>query len=89
MNLNRRGFLSLFSAAAATAVVDPERLLWVPGRKSISIPKPRVWKVGDTIQIKRPMRFDSLYGPPIRTILFSYEEMMKDIQNDTSGENCL
>jgi len=35
--MNRRSFLSLF---AASAVLDPERLLWVPGRKLISIPTP-------------------------------------------------
>ena len=32
--MNRRGFLALL----AGAVLDPERLLWVPGRKVISIP---------------------------------------------------
>ena len=34
--MNRRGFLALL----AGAVLDPERLLWVPGRKVISIPAP-------------------------------------------------
>ena len=34
--MNRRGFLSML----AGAVLDPERLLWVPGKKLISIPKP-------------------------------------------------
>lgn len=38
--LNRRGFLSLLGAAVSGAVLDPERLLWVPGRKTISIPQP-------------------------------------------------
>ena len=37
MILSRRGFLSAFGA---TAVLDPERLLWRPGAKHISIPKP-------------------------------------------------
>ncbi len=41
MVLNRRGFFSVLSAVAATAVLDPEKLLWVPKRKLISIPKPR------------------------------------------------
>lgn len=35
--LNRRGFLAALTAAF---VVDPERLLWVPGKKLISIAKP-------------------------------------------------
>ena len=33
--MNRRGFLATLAAAF---VADPERLLWVPGRKLISIP---------------------------------------------------
>ena len=36
MPIDRRGFLSLL----ASAVLDPERPLWLPGRKLISIPKP-------------------------------------------------
>ncbi len=35
----RRGFLA---ALIGAAVLDPERLLWVPGKKLISIPKPVV-----------------------------------------------
>lgn len=38
--MNRRGFLSLFGIGAAAVALDPERLLWVPGRKLISIPAP-------------------------------------------------
>ena len=34
--IDRRDFLSLL----ASAVLDPERPLWLPGRKLISIPKP-------------------------------------------------
>lgn len=37
--MNRRGFLSALAAAVAgPMVLDPERLLFVPGRKLISIP---------------------------------------------------
>lgn len=36
--MNRRGFLSLVSAVSATAVLDPEKLLWQRGAKTISIP---------------------------------------------------
>lgn len=39
---NRRGFLKFLGGAAATATLDPERLLWVPGQRVISIPAPRV-----------------------------------------------
>lgn len=38
MALNRRGFLGLLATVAAGATLDPERLLWVPGAKLISIP---------------------------------------------------
>lgn len=39
--MNRRGFFgALFGAAAAAATLDPEKLLWVPGAKLISIPAP-------------------------------------------------
>lgn len=36
--ISRRGFFGLLAAAAA---VDPERLLWIPGRKKIFIPPAR------------------------------------------------
>jgi hypothetical protein len=38
--LSRRGLLGLFAGAAAAVVIDPERALWVPGKKLISIPNP-------------------------------------------------
>ncbi len=37
--MNRRGFLGVLAAAVAGTAFDPERALWVPGRKLISIPK--------------------------------------------------
>ncbi len=36
--MNRRGFLT--TLAAGLVAPDPEKLLWVPGRKLISIPRP-------------------------------------------------
>lgn len=33
--MERRGFLRLFGLGAAGLVLDPERLLWVPGAKRI------------------------------------------------------
>lgn len=38
--MTRRSFFGMLAAGLAAAV-DPERLLWVPGRKLISIPKSR------------------------------------------------
>ena len=37
--MNRRGFFSSLAAIAATATLDPERLLWRPGKKKIFIPR--------------------------------------------------
>ena len=53
--MNRRGFLSVLAAGLAAAV-DPERAIWVPGRKLISIPKPQplvqiYFNVGDIFTI--------------------------------------
>jgi hypothetical protein len=36
--MNRRGFLGALAGAIAGASLDPEQLLWTPGRKLISIP---------------------------------------------------
>jgi hypothetical protein len=38
--MDRRSFLNSVLAFAATATLDPEKLLWTPGRKAFSIPKP-------------------------------------------------
>src|SRR3990167_8945304 len=40
--MNRRSFLSMLGVGTAATIFDPERLLWVPGAKSIFIPKPYV-----------------------------------------------
>lgn len=38
--MNRRAFLATLAAGLAGAAADPERLLWVPGRRKIFIPQP-------------------------------------------------
>lgn len=38
--MDRRGFLQNLMIGAAALTVDPERLLWTPGRKKIFIPSP-------------------------------------------------
>lgn len=41
MTINRRAlFKTLLGGIAAAATLDPEKLLWVPGQKMISIPAP-------------------------------------------------
>jgi hypothetical protein len=65
--MNRRAFFSALAAGIATAQMDPDRLLWVPGRKLISIPAEaprllapdltlttsafRTFRVGDVISV--------------------------------------
>ncbi len=36
--MNRRAFLSGLVASGLTTAIDPERLLWVPGKRTIFIP---------------------------------------------------
>lgn len=38
--MNRRGFLSFLGAAVVVVQADPDRLVWTPGAKLISIPAP-------------------------------------------------
>lgn len=40
--MNRRGFLGALATLAAGHVLDPERLLWVPGAKTFFLPSPYV-----------------------------------------------
>lgn len=58
--IGRRGFLGAIAAAVAGAQLDPERLLWVPGKKLISVPRftaPAGFRIGDTIMIRKPTLF--------------------------------
>lgn len=36
--MDRRGFLKLLAAGTTGLVLDPEKLLWVPGKKKIFLP---------------------------------------------------
>jgi hypothetical protein len=42
MKFSRRGFLTTLLAGAAGAVLDPEKLLWVPGKKTIFLPPTKI-----------------------------------------------
>ena len=46
--MNRRSFLA---SLLATAALDPEKLLWVPGKKTIFIPSARLFYHGDIVGI--------------------------------------
>lgn len=41
LRMNRRGFIGALAAFASGAILDPEKLLWVRGAKTISIPAPQ------------------------------------------------
>lgn len=73
--LNRRGFLGALAAALAGATLDPERLLWRPGAKTIFLPTPQDARVYTSFQeltsavahsISRQLRLTSLDDPPWR-----------------------
>ncbi len=66
--MNRRSFLTALTSFAATAVLDPERLLWRAGTKSIFIPTAHreVSDVIDTIEVIRPQVFFKSYACAIR-----------------------
>ena len=67
---SRRAFLGALAASAAFAL-DPERALWVPGAKTISIPRPPAEEFRCLLYnpaFKLPDGRD-LFNPPI-----SYEE---------------
>ena len=43
--MNRRAFLGLAATSAAAFALDPERLLWMPGAKTIFLPSREVYGV--------------------------------------------
>jgi hypothetical protein len=48
--LNRRSFFASLAGGAAALTLDPDKLLWVPGKKLISIPAPRPFlAIGDIV----------------------------------------
>lgn len=77
MKPNRRQFIQLITSAAAGAyALDPERLLWVPGEKTIFIPPPRqlIWAssagdVAHTLELIKALP---------KSDLFLYETIVTD-----------
>lgn len=55
--MNRRNFLGMLAASVGGMTLDPERLLWRPGAKLISIPKPSIKPVGETIWFVNTKKF--------------------------------
>lgn len=68
---DRRGFLKSLAAMGLVAAIDPERLLWVPGEKTIFVPPPPELVMVKTVRFIREFdvkrnkfvsRMDALYG---------------------------
>ena len=65
--MNRRGFLGALLGAAAGLALDPEKLLYVPGKKLISIPnaaitEPTLDEINRiTLQYISPMLMDNIF----------------------------
>jgi hypothetical protein len=69
--LNRRGFLSSLASMIAGSTLDPETLLWLPRRKTISIPEPanlciRLIQTWDMVFGEYITRFDVHTSKPLR-----------------------
>jgi len=86
---SRRGFLGLIGTVATGAVLDPERLLWVQGAKTISIPKVpeqnTLWTLGPDARLNPLMYAQNGYGngfsmPAEALNIESIREAMKIMQ---------
>lgn len=53
--ISRRGLLGTFVTIAAGIALDPEKLLWTPGKKTIFIPYERVTKALIGIDLRNGM----------------------------------
>ncbi len=65
--MRRRTFLA---ALIAEAVIDPDRLLWVPGKKKIFIPPTNpalVCNFISSFQVGDILTFVHIFDPPVRT----------------------
>jgi hypothetical protein len=89
--MNRRAFLATLAAGAAGLVLDPERLLWVPGAKTFFLPSPK--PVGISMRFvrewtvqKHVTRFDVLYGMVLRPDLVCHISNELDPDSFTAAE---
>jgi hypothetical protein len=64
---NRRGFLSALIAAGTAAAIDPDQLLWTPGKKLISIPSPPLVINGLSLRIGDVVSFPDYFEIDART----------------------
>lgn len=57
--MNRRHFLNLAALGTAGMVLDPERLLWVPGQRTFFLPPAEGW--AQTRLLFHPLAFSMLF----------------------------
>jgi hypothetical protein len=58
--MNRRAFFASLLGGTAAAAIDPERLLWTPGARLISIPPARVELVSSQLERVTVREFHNL-----------------------------
>ncbi len=75
--MDRRRFLSTLIGAGLTAAIDPERLLWIPGKKTVFIPPPIRGQHFDVVTYDDPRIMAGKYiytcqylSPPIPDLLY-------------------
>lgn len=70
--ISRRGFLTTLAAVAAVATLDPERLLWVPGQKTIFIPN----QLDDIYSLTR-----QYMTPELLDAIFTHDPVLRYLTN--------
>ena len=84
--MNRRGFLGIFAGALAAATLDPERALWIPGAKTISIPKPNTEMVtwfmseGELHQMRAAVSWKAIVNDDLGTFTYLTQRMARSAQ---------
>ena len=78
--MTRRALFGLMAAAA----LDPEKLLWVPGKKLISIPKPEAFPYPFCLDLHE---FERLYIEPAMRIVAERWKKDYDFYKGQSWDN--
>lgn len=80
--MNRRGFLGLTLAGAAGMLLDPERLLWVPGKTFVFVKAP---VRGVTIAELVAATYDKVIAEHRRTgqLTWNDEQLMRHLAEES------
>lgn len=91
--MNRRVFLSTLAAVVAGAALDPERLLWRPGAKTIFLPSPKevgqfthTAIAGDALRVGDVITIDGVYAVNPKTGITTAYSQMFVIRNTSTAE---